>query len=132
MMKIFVLKILMAFVVAITALNTNGQSTVINGIVLDAVTKKPVVAASVYINNTQVSTITDENGIFHLQNIVLRDNDIVISHVGYNKLLQQVDASDLQKTFLMQPRTRTLDDVAVKAKNPETWKKWHKLFESFF
>jgi hypothetical protein len=132
MMRSFVLKLAMTCMLMPVVLSLSAQSTVIKGIVLDAFTKKPIASASVYINNTQVATITDENGVFNLQNIITHDNDVVISHVAYQKLQQQVDASNNQQTFLMQPRTKTLDDVSVKSKNPETWKKWHKLFEDFF
>ncbi len=79
-------KIILLFALSLTSLISFSQH--INGMVLDKETNKPLEGVHVYINTTDIGTLTNDKGTFYLKlppNI--RKKDVIcFSYVGYKTL----------------------------------------------
>ncbi|MFC4263368.1 TonB-dependent receptor [Ferruginibacter yonginensis] len=76
---------------AIVAFANNGVvKGSFSGTVTDAATGKPIVGATVYINDAKVGTNTNANGNFLIDNITEGNHLIEFSHIGYNTLAQNI------------------------------------------
>lgn len=58
-------------------------SQVLEGTIFDKLTEKPLQAATVYLDGTTISTITDENGYFKINGNGNNQSALIISFVGY-------------------------------------------------
>ena len=61
-----------------------AQSGVITGKIRDADTAEPLPFTHVFINQTTIGTVTDEQGNYTLTNVPVGTNEIVFSFVGYH------------------------------------------------
>lgn len=95
---------------------SNAQVT-ITGIVLNDKDRKPVEAASVYINGTTSGTYTDLRGHFILKNVAV-PCQIVVSHLMYkseHRIIQR--NTDDTVTILLTEKCSQLSGVSVSGKN---------------
>lgn len=60
-----------------------GFSQILEGTVYNKTTQQPLSAATVYLDGTTISTLTDENGYFKLNSRGNLKPDLVISYVGF-------------------------------------------------
>lgn len=99
----------------------------LNGRLVDAQTGEPVAGATVYINSTQLSTQSDAAGRFRFGRLPANWT-LVVSHVAYEKLA--FSNASLRDTLVLQLRTRdaALDNLVVKARAKDGWRKWGQLF----
>jgi hypothetical protein len=67
-------------------ISLHGYGQIVSGRVVDAATKKPIVTASVYLDNTTIGTTTDENGDFTIEYSDVVQSTLVISFLGYEKV----------------------------------------------
>ena len=67
--------------------------TKFSGRVLNGATNAPVGGASVYFNNTSIGTTTNDKGEFSIPNAI--NGDVIISSVGYERLVHKLTISDL-------------------------------------
>jgi len=104
---------------------TFAQSTV-EGKVLNAATKQPIPGASVYFNNTQIGAATNNNGVFKISARRLY-KDLVVSAVGYQSQVINVNSGDKSYTVLLSEKTNTLMEVTVST-GKNDWKKWGSFF----
>ena len=81
----------------------------INGSVLDASTREPLIGVSVTEKGTSNGTVTNMDGIFTLQ--VKRGATIAFSYVGYRDL--EVSAARASGEILLQEDDQTLSEVVV-------------------
>lgn len=90
---------------------TFGQNIAIGGVIKDAVTKEPVIAASVGVQNSGLGTITNEEGVFQLS--APKSATIVISYLGYKtKYIPGFDFKDNQ-IILLEQSEEVLEEVMV-------------------
>ena len=76
-MRIFKIVVLLIF-----CTNLFGQD--IKGVVLDSITKEPLVYANVILQTQQIGVATNYKGVFQINNKNNLENDtLVVSHVGY-------------------------------------------------
>lgn len=61
----------------------NCFSQTLEGSIFDKTTQKPLQSATVYLDGTTISTLTDENGYYKLDSKGNTKPDLVISYVGY-------------------------------------------------
>lgn len=89
-----------------------SQQLAVRGLLADAVTHEPVIAASVGIENSRMGTITNEEGVFQLS--VSPSQIIVISCIGYKThKLSAADFGDTEKKISLEPSEEVLEEVMV-------------------
>lgn len=106
----------------------------VEGVVVDAGTKSPVAGATIYINNTAVSTVTDSKGAFVLQGSFSWSGELVVSHIAYAKRRMPLNpkyGSEAVRIEL-QVQTHEMENITIETKGRETWDKWGELFTSYF
>ena len=109
-------KLLLLWVIALTAIPASAQQRRISGTVSDDI--DVIIGANVVEkdkNNRIVSqTITDMNGNFTM-NIKDPNNTLVISYIGYKPFSQKLGAKNVYKVTLMD-NTKVMKEVQVKGK----------------
>jgi hypothetical protein len=106
----------------------------VEGVVVDAGTKSPIAGATIYINNTAVSAVSDSKGAFVLQGSFSWSGELVVSHIAYAKRRMPLDpkyGSDAVRIEL-QVQAHELENITIETKGRETWDKWGELFTSYF
>jgi len=105
----------------------------IRGKVIDNSSEKSLAKASVFISNTSIGTITNENGEFVLGKLPVSPFDLVISYVGYETLVMRI--SNLQEglfLFKLQPKDNNLENIIVRSYEKNGWERWGVLFTNNF
>jgi hypothetical protein len=107
---------------------------VFRGKVIDAGSQKPLSAVSVYLNNTSLGTVSDEQGLFYLKNIPRGKFKLVATCVGFETWVEMVNPGEFAGTYIisMKPKSFQLEGVEVMPPDPDGWKKWGKLFKDIF
>ncbi|MEN0049363.1 MAG: carboxypeptidase-like regulatory domain-containing protein, partial [Bacteroidota bacterium] len=80
-------------------LPTSSTDQLFQAHVLDAHTEEPLIGAHIFIENTQIATVTDLDGVFALPIPAEMDRPVlIVSYVGYEKVyVQSLDFSGVQK-----------------------------------
>jgi len=104
----------------------------ISGKVIDAETLSPIPNCHVYISGTTIGTVTDEEGNFKVNGLVLGRHTLVISHVSFE--LVPVDITLIDKNadlgeIKMKIRVQEMYSVEVKSKEDAAWNKNLQRFE---
>lgn len=79
----------------------NAQQVSISGRIVDGSTNEALPFASVFINNSMQGTVSDENGQFELT-VNAGVHEIVVSMVGYDRLVYQADFSSKSPKYLFE------------------------------
>lgn len=112
--KFFKLLLLLTFSF-LTLANAQNDYQEYSGIVIDSQTKKPLVFASLSINDTNISTITNNDGEFLLKvPNTITNAKVTISFLGYQKRI--LNLSELKKAknkIMLIASTTVLPDVAL-------------------
>jgi hypothetical protein len=108
--------------------------TSLEGSVVSDDNKKPLPAASVYLNNTSIGTTTNEKGFFILRNIPSEKFRLVVSSIGYETYVVTVDPrKNLRELIIaLKPKADQLSNVVAVPDQPDGWKKWGQLFTDVF
>ncbi|WP_343522924.1 carboxypeptidase-like regulatory domain-containing protein [Pedobacter sp.] len=122
----FILKFLTLILFFFTVPASVFAQVMLQGKVLDAESRKPVTNASVYFNNTQVGSVTNDKGQFKLYAPRLY-NDLVISAVGYERAIVNVTESNSSYTVLLKEKANNLMEVRISS-GKNNWQKWGDLF----
>ena len=95
--------------------NSFSQQFYIRGRVADGETRIPLKGASVYINNTTIGSITNDNGDFELGPFQPGRYEVVASYVGYDALLYsaEIKTSGIRITFKLEKKEEILREVLV-------------------
>ena len=110
------------------------SQTVIRGKVISEETQKPLAAVSVYLNNTSLGAITNDDGIFIISKVPSGKFRLVASCVGFETYVNMIDPRSLGKDFIisLKPKAEELQGFSVTPPDPDGWKKWGKLFTELF
>lgn len=102
----------------------------LRGIVLSADNQQPVPAASVFLSNTGVGTITKDDGRFELNRFPSGRYELVVTSLGYETYSMVVQSASLpeQLQILLKPKARELQEVVVEPYEKNGWEKWGKFF----
>ncbi len=101
------------------AVLTLSAQTVINGIVKDRQTKRPLAHVSVTAGGTDIHTVTNDDGRFTLK-VAQTPSYILLSHIGYKSRRCQLDTQDLSELQLtLTPKTVTLREIIVSTDDPK-------------
>lgn len=96
-----------------------GQYT-LEAVVLDGITHKPVVNANVYLDGTTKGTTTDLQGRFKITVKEVINTSLVISFIGYEKVVIQSPFLSLPKTIYLEESEEKIPEVVVRAKIDKT------------
>ena len=100
-----------ALITLFFCITTFAQNIAIRGIIKDAVTKEPIIAASIGVQNSGLGTITNEEGVFQLS--APKSATIVISYLGYKtKYIPGFDFNE-DKVILLDQSEEVLEEVMV-------------------
>jgi len=117
----------------VVSLSVFSQSNyVINGKVIDAVSKLPLQGASVFAENTTIGTASNTDGVFslHLPN---GGYNLVVTFTGYQtetKRITTADAGNNSLVIEVKQKEKSLEDVVVKASYEvkDGWEKYGDFF----
>lgn len=106
----------------------------IHGRVTAADGGKPLAGVSVFISNTSRGTVTDEKGLFVLDNVPEGRYVLVISSVGYQTDLETIDSRYPRPGFdvILRTKVAELGEVTVRAFDKDGYKRWGELFRENF
>lgn len=105
----------------------------LEAVVLDGMTRKPVVSAHVYLDGTTKGTITDSQGKFKLTVSNIINTSLVISHISYERQFFQNPFKSLPSTIFLETREEMIPEVTVyskinKSKRREMLNVFRKIF----
>lgn len=111
-----------------------GQPALITGSISDSKTNEPLPLATVFINNTTISTASLVSGQYTLRNIPAGLVEVVVSYVGYESSRTRITVHDGDRLLLnirMIPSTVELPNVQVKGERGKEDKEWEKQYRKF-
>ena len=126
-------KILSLFLFLCISVSVFTQATyIISGQVIDAATRLPLQAASVFAQNTTVGTATGTEGNFKLE-LPVGGYDLVVTFTGYQtetKRITTADAANNHIVIELKQKEKELQDVIVKSTNEvkDGWEKYGDFF----
>jgi hypothetical protein len=112
------IKVSILFVQILLPILLVAQSNIIQGIVVDSISKKPLSGVSVSFSNNK-GTITNEKGYFILRSQLFslsKKNKLSISYVGYNPIIFNVLASNEVIEINLVPLQKELQEVIIFSK----------------
>jgi len=129
-MKKFIASLMFA-VISIAAFSQSGYYY-ISGKIIDAVTKAPMQAASVFAQNTTMGTATDAEGNFKLA-LPNGGYDLVITYTGYqtaSKRITTADADDKNIIIELRQKEKAMEDVVIRSTGEvkDGWEKYGDFF----
>lgn len=109
--------------------NLFSQSA-LKGRVIFGDNKKPVALANVFLSNTVVGTVTDDNGEFTIASFPEGRFDLVVSFVGYEtyKITVQSGKIPALLEIVLEPKVTILQEVIVEPYEKDGWNKWGRFF----
>ncbi|MFT3681873.1 MAG: carboxypeptidase-like regulatory domain-containing protein [Ferruginibacter sp.] len=104
----------------------------ISGKVIDAASKTPMQAASVFAQNTTIGTVTNADGNFTIW-LPNGGYDLIVTYTGYETVSKRVSAADAANTglsFEMKQKEKSMEEVAIKTSNEvkDGWVKYGDFF----
>src|SRR6187549_2190348 len=113
-------KIISSLLLCLSSLFVFSQSNYsITGKVIDATTKQPLQAASVFAENTTLGTATGAEGTFHLK-LPGGGYSIVVTFTGYQTETRRVSAGDAGNNDMvieLKQKEKSLEEFVVKSTN---------------
>lgn len=94
-----ILKVMLLHLVVFISFS-QAQTGTIQGVVTDSKTGQPLANANVLIESTRLGTSTDQKGAFRLENVASGERQVVISYIGYEKVLRSVRVTAAEVTTL--------------------------------
>jgi hypothetical protein len=121
-------RFLLMFIYVVCVFTAKAQET-ITGKVVDKQSGKPVAGASVYISNTSIGCISNDEGVFNLKNVPDQPFDLTISVVGFETFSQHfISAKVPYQDIQLQPKINELESVTIGSYEKDGWKTWGKFF----
>lgn len=112
-------------------IKAQGSYFVVQGKVIDKNTKAPLVAASVFAQNTTFGVATDSNGNFRLR-LPEGGYSLVTTFTGYETESMRINASSNNDSVLFElnPEAKSLEEVTISISNevPDGWQKYGTFF----
>jgi len=94
------------------------DDNIIKGKIIEEKSGQAVPFASIYINNTTIATISNEQGEFSLGNVPL-PSQLVVSHVSYETSTIKITRADIRKEMIirLEPRVHQMREVTIEDRN---------------
>ncbi|WP_447770113.1 carboxypeptidase-like regulatory domain-containing protein [Sphingobacterium faecium] len=128
------MKIIIAILLwSLISFSPSFAQSLVKGIVLDRETKQPIHGTTVYINNSSSATSSAKDGSFQLSQKVIRNQELIISNIGYDPASITINNTNYDKvTVFLNRKITTLDEVTVIPFEKDGWTKWGKYFTEVF
>ncbi|WP_299365194.1 carboxypeptidase-like regulatory domain-containing protein [Winogradskyella sp.] len=107
-------------------------SQTLTGTVVDDSTKQPLETVSVYFDNTTVGTTTNEKGEFAINYTDAIQSSLVISYLGYEKVIINDYRSQTVLNIALKPSSVALDEVYINYDDGLTRRQKLRLFRKEF
>ncbi|MBF8151229.1 carboxypeptidase-like regulatory domain-containing protein [Winogradskyella sp. F6397] len=107
-------------------------SQTLTGRVIDKITQQPIETASVYFNNTTIGTTTNANGEFSIDYSDAVQSTLVISYLGFEKVLISDYRSQNNINVELVEADNTLDEVHIAYDDGLTRRQKLRLFRKEF
>lgn len=121
-MRYSIISLLIAFCIPSFAQTLESQ-------LIDINTKEKISDAFIFISNSSLNTVSDENGQFMLDRSSLPSSDIVITHISYEtKYLSLAEINKPLDTIFLSPTQFELEEVVLQSKSSKKRKKWLRRF----
>lgn len=107
------------FLLLYSSISLSQNKCKVYGLVLDSLSKNPVVNVNVIIRGTNTGTVTDSTGYFQLDLDVGEKYTIVFSHVAYNKTIRELSLEkykEVEYRIYLTENKFELPEVSVEAK----------------
>jgi CarboxypepD_reg-like domain len=114
-------------------LTAQAQNSVLNGIIRDSASGKPLAGVSVFLNGTSKGTVTRADGTFSLA-IPPGRYELIASAIGYATYLEQFSSHNLpvMLKIALHNAAEELAEVTVEPYVKDGWKKYGKTFLQYF
>lgn len=110
--------LIIGFSAPISAFQSNH--TEYKGIVVDNETNRPIVSATISLSNSNISTVTNDEGEFLLKVPADQNNgELTISHLGYNNEVIKLSNFTSELKIRLNLSVTELSEVNIDPKNPE-------------
>jgi hypothetical protein len=108
----------------------NTQQNVLSGIVADSAGDKPLAGVSVFLNSTSIGTVTHADGSFALGRIPGGKYDLVISAIGYETFVTNIDGRRLPFSLkiVLHQKATVLQAFTVEPYLKDGWRQWGDYF----
>jgi iron complex outermembrane receptor protein len=94
--------------------NKNRLTGMLSGKVMDAQSKEPLTRASVYVYEAKVGAVTDNAGMYRIQNLPAGKFLVEVSYLGYSSATETIEINgNVQKDFLLNPEVVENQGVTV-------------------
>ncbi|NCI51003.1 carboxypeptidase-like regulatory domain-containing protein [Sediminibacterium roseum] len=119
-----------AFIFLFCLFTSVSFAQALKGRVLYADTRRPVVGASVFLANTSIGTVTQENGEFVLPRFPEGSFDLVVSFVGYESFTLPIRSNRIPENIevVLKPKVDELKEVILEPYEKDGWQKWGRFF----
>ncbi len=109
-----------------------GQT--IRGKVIDSDNHKAIASANVFLSNTSIGTLTNENGEFAIEHFPSGRFDLVISFIGYESYIISLSSNKLPEKLevILKPKINELQEVIVEPYEKDGWERWGSFFMENF
>lgn len=107
---------------------------VLKGRVTASDNEKPIPLANVFLSNTSVGTITDENGVFKIDHFPSGRYDLVVSCIGYETFIITIQSNAIPGNLQvkLKPKVEELQEVIVEPYEKNGWEKFGAFFVENF
>jgi len=107
----------------------------LSGRVIDDSTGTPLAQVNVFIANTMIGAVTDQNGFYSITRAPLGALELVASMIGYEiqtVKIRLIDSSAQRFDFKLKPKALLGPQIEVLSSEPVKWKKKLKQFQELF
>ena len=111
----------------------NAQK-LLKGIVLDAERNAPVSKASIFLSNTSVGTMANDEGRFQLY-VPAGKFDLIVSSIGYSTFSAPINATEITDSAIvlkLKLKAPDLEEIVIEPYEKDGWQKWGKWFTDNF
>jgi hypothetical protein len=117
------------FLFLLLSINISAKAQ-LTGTVVAENNNEPVASASVFLSNTSIGTITNNKGVFVLNNFPEGRFDLVVSCIGFETVITTVSSNKIPSslTIHLKPKAKELDEVVVEQYVKNGWEQWGKFF----
>jgi hypothetical protein len=129
-----VLSVLITLFFSLSCFIAGAQSNVLTGTIKDSANGKPLAGVSVFLNGTSKGTVSRNDGSFVLQGFPQGRYELIISAIGYQTYVTDVNSHNLSSSLKITLHTAAdeLASVTIEPYLKDGWSKYGKTFLQYF
>lgn len=124
------MRLLFIIIFIVSACVAHAQ-TILQGVVIDIETGKPLAGIAVFVSNTSNGTVTSPDGSYQLQ-IPNGKYEVIFSAVNYTTKVIATGSADSFRLVRLVPKVKVLEDVTVHVHDANGWHNWGQFFLNNF